>query len=172
MTKPQVKIFEDSSKKYSIKRKKRKQDKKVQYSWIHLYFLFSLETMFKHPADNHESQPEKRRRAEASSSGQLPLSKTANKHGIANTLTKTSPAVVTEPTQPPPSTSTTPSATTSATTTATPSATQAPKSTSAVGKDSTGASSEIQMYSNVKAGDSSALKPPQQASSTPLPING
>jgi hypothetical protein len=116
--------------------------------------------MFKHPADNHELPPEKRRRAEASSSGQLPLSKTANKHGIANTPTKTSPPIVTEPTQQPPSTSTT-----------TPSAIQTPKSTSAVGKDSTESSSEIQMDSNVKAGNSSALKPPQ-ASSTPLPLNG
>ena len=119
--------------------------------------------MFKHPADNHESQPEKRRRAEVSSSGQLPLSKTANKHGTANTPTKTNSTVVTEPTQPPPSTSTTPSATTSAT--------QAPKSTPTLGKDSTGSPPEIQVDSNVKAGDSSSLKPPQ-ASSTPLPING
>ncbi|KFY29045.1 hypothetical protein V491_00204 [Pseudogymnoascus sp. VKM F-3775] len=68
-----------------------------------------------HTADNHlESQPEKRRRADVSSSGQQPLPKTANKHVAANTPAKTSSTVATGPIQQPPLTSTTPSATPSA----------------------------------------------------------
>jgi len=119
--------------------------------------------MFKHSADNHELQPEKRRRAEVSSLNQQPLAKTANKHGTTNTPTKTNSTAATGPTQPPPSTTTTPSIS--------PSATQAPKSTSTLGKATTEPLTENVVDPESKTGDSSSLKPPQ-ASSNPSSTHG
>jgi hypothetical protein len=107
---------------------------------------------------HHESQPEKRRRPEASALGQPPPSKTAIKQVTASTPTKTnSSEATTGLTHPVPSTVAL--------------AIQAPKSGSNLGKVTTEPSSDNLVDSTLKAADLSFLKPPQ-AHLNPLSING